>query len=543
MTNDNDYKNVWGYVRWSTEPQEEGNSEQRQLDSINKAADALGRTPVKVFYDRGISAAEGANLTQGWAQLKAVIGKGDVILVERTDRICRQKLGEFLPVIKEIVKDKGAYIKLTSPSYNGMVLSRDNYDSDWNILVSNKVDSEEQIKRTERTRLGVDTMKKKLRSGKWAKVAKVPWWIISDKEKQCYTVDEEKANVVRDIFAMYNAGISARKIVDKLNKYGKKEWFTSTVWGILTSKAVLGYFNRCEENVSLYPPIITPEVYWSAQEKRRHRRYTGAETDDVKINLLKSLVYCAECGRPMEKIRGRDFRYCLKCNRILTPKKGSPLICKGCGELVSKELGNIKMVRPDYYYYRCSGFSKASNGCKSDAVRIDRLEESLRMLLSKSEIMMKFITTGVTPTPYKLDSLKLQLADARRKEEKLARIITNDDTPSQVLLKSLKEVEAEARKLSVEIDHEEATIRAAAPTLEMVKDAVNSKLLDKWEDADSRLQIRELLRSIIKKVIINKTEKWYEVWFNGEIENPIKVELKTKEYKIDDETFPYETKK
>ena len=508
------YNHAYGYIRWSSDGQEDGDTEGRQLDNISKMANEIGRVPVKVFYDRGVSAVSGANLKAEWQKLKETLKPGDVILVENADRITRQGLHTFLQVLHEVVVDKKAFIKLNSP--NGIEINKDNYQSNFNILLGNVVATEELKKGMDRRQGGMDRMKEKLRTGKWAKVSQRPWWIESDEKKECYTVNEARANIVRDIYRMYNEGLSHRKIATIMEHHGINEgkktqhWSASWVGRLLKDKAVLGYFRHIESNVKLYPAIISEDVYWATQEKLRVRqKYSGPELLD-DINLLKSLMVCAECGSTMRKIRN-----------VITKPDGTRI--------------------PMKTYYKCEG-GHVRNTCDQQGIRRDRLEESLRMLLSKCDIITKFITTGKTPTPYKLDTLLLQLEDVRKKETKLANIITNDDTPSQVLLKSLKEVEAEGRRLSVEIEREEITLRSAEPTMSMIQDAYKNKLLEKWQDQNARLQIRELLRSIIKQVVVNKREKWYEVHFKGEVEEPIRVELRKNGYSIaGTEEIPYVT--
>lgn len=505
------YNNVWGYIRWSSDGQEEGNTELRQAEYIEAMAKRLGKVPIKTYIDRGVSALKGDNLKAEWANMKAMLQAGDVVLVEGVDRITRMGLRTFLEALGEVVVDRGAYIKLTAPSAGGMEINRDNYEKNWNILMGNVVSSEEGAKRLERIRNGQDRMMTKLRSGKWAAVGSVPWWIISDKDKECYTVDETKAAIVREMFAMYNDGMSGRRIVKALNDRGIKprrndKWSLSSVRNILKGKAVLGYFNSSLENIKLYPAIVTEEVYWHTQSKMNERkRYTGIQKHDEASNLLLSRIFCAECDSSIGKV------------------------------------GKHLKSHHKHDTYRCSGGMK-KNICNLRCIRVAHLEESLRMMLSVDTILTKFVTSGQTPTPYRLDTLRLQLADIRKKEAKLAAIITNDDEPSQALLKSLKEVEAEGRKLSIEISREEATIRAASPTVAMVRDAITSKLLEKWNEPKARLQIRELLRSIIKKVRVNLTEKWYEVTFKCEQTEPVRVQLAKDGYTIEGQPYKWGAK-
>ena len=467
--------------------------------------------------------------------------KGDVVLVEDVDRVTRKGSRTFYNALGEVVDDKEAFIVLTAPRHAGFEINRENYESDWNLRVGNAVSSEEGKKRMERGRNGLDRMKAKLRAGQWAKVANRPWWILSDSEKQCFTVDEVRANIVREIFRLYNNGLSYQKIAKKMEGYGvppgkSKNWSMHAVRRMLGQKAVLGYFNEAEENVKLYPAIVTEDVFWAVQKKKRERQTFSGPERNGSINLLKSLAYCAECNNHMRKTI-QLAAYCPECGSFNVKFFAGGWRCtkKSCGVVGENVKRKYKVA-----YYKCGGIEK--NICDTRGVRMDLMEESLRMMLSKSEVLLQFIEAGTMPSPIKLDTLKSKLADVRKKEEKLARIITNDETPSQVLLKSLKEVEAEGRRLSIEIDREEATIRAASPTLAMLKDAFESKLMEKWDDNDARLQIRELLRSIIERVVINKQTKCYVVHWKDDIAEPIEVKLGRQEYEINGVKFSHGAK-
>ena len=70
------YRNGWGYVRWSSDGQEDGNTEARQEEYINGMSKALGVPLIKIFYDRGVSALKGDNLMKSWGQLKGRGAKG-----------------------------------------------------------------------------------------------------------------------------------------------------------------------------------------------------------------------------------------------------------------------------------------------------------------------------------------------------------------------------------------------------------------------------------------------------------------------------------
>ena len=506
------YKNGYGYVRYSTDEQGDGNTEARQVEYIEKMSKELNVPLIKIYYDRGVSALKGHNLNKSWNQLKLMISKNDVILVEDVDRITRKESRTFYNVLGEIVEDREGFIILTSPRQNKFEINRDNYQSDWGLRVGNVVSSEEGKKRMERSQNGMDRMISKLKSGKWAKSASTPWWIISDEVSQCFRVDEDRAKVVEFMYSKYIDGYSMRKIASVLNKTivrtkRGRSLTCGTINYFLRTRAVLGYYYKNDnDNIKLYPPIINEDVFWTVQKRKKERRRCSGR-NPLKPNLFKSIIFCAECGRPMQFMQDNRYKY---------NKEGVIL------------------------RYICSGAMTAGNGCSYQGLANDHFEESLRKLLSKSEIISKFIAKGVVPEPLKVDTLKLRLADIRTKEVKLSNIITNDPEPSQSLIKSLKDVEALGREISIELDKEQAILRSASPTMAMISEFNKSNFISKWNDPEERLKIREILRCIIEKVVVNKVEKSYEVFFNGEVSSPIKVEVGKKDYTINGTKFQYE---
>ena len=93
-------------------------------------------------------------------------------------------------------------------------------------------------------------------------------------------------------------------------------------------------------------------------------------------------------------------------------------------------------------------------------------------------------------------------------------------------------------QLQRDIDVEEAVIRSATPTIAILSDYNDNKLNEKWNDNTARLSIREVIRSIVDKIIVHKADKHYEVFFKNGHE-PISVELFKKSCKINGMEFDY----
>jgi DNA invertase Pin-like site-specific DNA recombinase len=488
--NESTYKNAYGYIRWSTTEQDDGDSERRQTDYINSTIKKLNLPLIRIFKDKGVSASNGKNLECEWKQLKNILQPNDIILVENIDRITRKGSRTFYNTLGEIVEDRNAFIIITGPTNNGLVINKNNYENDWNIKIQNTVANTSQNERTRKIKDAHENMIKTLKSGKFIKVGYLPMWIKNGDGR--FIVDEQKANVVRKIFDMYMKGNSIGQITGYLNKSkvptpnkNTNGWNPSSVNYILRNKAVIGYLRQFEENIKLYTPIIEEDIYWAVKNKLNERReYKGRNgKKGQEVGLFKNIIICSKCNNGMFRHSGGK--------------------------------------RP-HSYYRCCGIYKKT--CDAHGIRVEDFERSFQELLSRSKIVAESLTENKPTEPFKLDVLKGKLKECKNKQERLTPLIVNDPTPSENLIKSLKEEESEERRLLREIDIEEAVIRSATPVLSILSN-YKQFFEDKWNAPESKLQIRECIRAMIKKIVVDKKNKSYKVIFNGNDVKPINVAL------------------
>ncbi|HCL9697048.1 TPA: recombinase family protein, partial [Escherichia coli] len=174
---------------------------------------------------------------------------------------------------------------------------------------------------------------------------KRPQWIEVEKDKY---VLNEKAAVVKEIFALYQTGMGCPTIAKKLQgKEGEqykfnRPWTGELVHKILTNRRVTGKIFISEtirnhadiENpvtqkkydMDVYPVVINEEEFELVQELLKSRRPNagrvtvkkdGQEEVLIKSNLFSGIARCTECGGPM-------YHNVVRAKR--TPKKGDPKI-------------------------------------------------------------------------------------------------------------------------------------------------------------------------------------------------------------------------
>jgi len=166
-----------------------------------------------------------------------------------------------------------------------------------------------------------------------------------------YVIDEAQAQVVRQIFSDYLAGMSMNSIAEKLNEANvpakvngqEREWRHNTVSYILSNEKYIGdslwqksyttqtlpaqrYKNKgeCEQYYAreTHPPIIDLKTFQAAQDLRA-RRNRLVDTKCIE-NAFNQRIFCGHCGSIFRKklTRGKMFWV---CRRHITDKSSCPV--------------------------------------------------------------------------------------------------------------------------------------------------------------------------------------------------------------------------
>lgn len=189
-------------------------------------------------------------------------------------------------------------------------------------------------------------------------------------------VDEEAAPIVREIFRRKSEGMGNTAITRWLNATGVlspctyrhqkgilldnrfaegKPWLVQTVKNLLRNQVYLGhmvqgrriseyYAGRPDRKLPpeqwtvvehTHPPLVSQEIFGKVQVQLSQRETQYRETlgkyDHLgkSENLLRGMVYCAQCGRPLVRykqvIHGKQVRYYFMC-----PNYAAQLEQSGC---------------------------------------------------------------------------------------------------------------------------------------------------------------------------------------------------------------------
>ena len=126
---------------------------------------------------------------------------------------------------------------------------------------------------------------------------KVPYGYRVENKK--VLIDEERAEVVRLIFQLYENGKCVREILDELNRigilYNGKPMYQSTLFKILKLEKYTGIYRYDGEiYTNIYPQIIPIPLFERVQKMMEHNKL-GANSRNTDF-VLKGKLYCGLCG-------------------------------------------------------------------------------------------------------------------------------------------------------------------------------------------------------------------------------------------------------
>lgn len=322
MASDTSRPLAYSYIRMSTDIQLRGDSLRRQEQASKRYAEDHGLQLVEDFKleDIGVSAFKGANVSSGslgrflGLVKSGAITKGSYLLVESLDRISRQQVLDSVPVFFDIVKSGINVVTLVD---NHIYRAGDTNVADviYSVVVLGRAYEESK---TKSVRVGEAWANKRRNAGhkKLTKVA--PAWLTLREDRTSFDVIPGRAEIVRQIFQMADAGHGSFTITRHLNETSEPTftksngWHESYVTKILNSQAVLGVFqpHRYDEHgeripngdpiPNYFPKIIEEDQFLRVQASRRKRLVDGAGRKGPEYrNIFTKIAKCEYCGAPM----------------------------------------------------------------------------------------------------------------------------------------------------------------------------------------------------------------------------------------------------
>ena len=542
----------FSYIRFSSAPQEEGDSEGRQVRHGRKRAAELNAEFVDAYTDRGASGWTGKNHNGALGEMiedvrSGKIHRGDIIGVENHDRLTRRPPLEAIELFIGFL-NAGIVLDINGNTRTKEIL---NAALGFGLLVQDLIEMFRAYQESQRkSELGTKTNLAKrnaaranerrvMKAGAGCFVGRrCPAWLrpLSMPSEKGYlyeivpdSADEPWEGIARRAFLMADAGHGVGTIAKRfnddqvpplevahrrpasLNERRKKrpisiKWSSAMVWQLLRNPAVIGNYQpyvvkdgkRADGGLPIrgyYPPLFAddPHIFHRVRDAMQARDKAGGKGRNGRnyANIIKGIGRCA-C-----------------CNGTLTLHSSS-------GRLKAEGSGR-KIV----YYLRCDNarqgviFPKdhklAGQKCpNTKGFPYPLFESSLFQLFDPC---MEPVLAALTPDAYRDDLLQRRLADteasihqSERALDRLYSLIKKPDTSDSLIERTdrdIREVDVDLTRLKQERERLQERVKAGeasnpAVMAERVR-AARAKLVidDPKERYDARVKIHDLLRGQI----------------------------------------------
>lgn len=326
-------RRAYSLIRFSSWKQVKGQSKRRQMEWGEALCLRNGwhldtslrcEKPVSGFRGQQRKVGPLAEFLAGVEQGR--VTSGSILLVESLDRMGREEMDEALYLFLGILR-AGVEIATMEPErvYTKASIN-DKFGIFEAIIIMSRAHEESAIKSK---RLSDVWTQRRKNAGIKPMSGNAPAWLKLRKDRTGWLVDEDKAEVVRQIFRWCVEGHGLHVICQMLTARGipplarAKHWVVSYVSLILRNRAVLGEFmphvkkdgKRIPTGVvhqDYYPRIIEDDLFYAAQKGRAGRKLqTGPRGRHVR-NLFTGLLRDARDGCTMVTVSESDSNRTVK---------------------------------------------------------------------------------------------------------------------------------------------------------------------------------------------------------------------------------------
>jgi DNA invertase Pin-like site-specific DNA recombinase len=325
------------YVRWSSEAQTGRDSLRRQLEAAQRYADEHRLLIVETIIDEAVSAFSGHHLTRG--RLGQFIRRVEdravalphTLICESLDRLNRQAPLDALAPFIGLINAGITLVTLTDRQQ----FTRESMGEDGGLRLLGSLivmlrAHEESATKSKRVRAAWERKRREADVRKLTKTC--PAWLRLAPDRSRFEIVEERADIVRLIFAETACGIGKGSIAARLNDAGvppfrgKNGWHASYIQKLLSSDAALGIYQPHTMEggrrvpagppvPSYFPPIVAESLALKARAAIIARRQGAAGRKGADFrNILTGIAQCAACGGSMTYIGKGDAERYLACS-------------------------------------------------------------------------------------------------------------------------------------------------------------------------------------------------------------------------------------
>ena len=514
------------YCRLSCDDDNDGESLsiENQKKLLTQYADEKGFFNTRFYVDDGIS---GTTFERdGFKAMLNDVQNGEVktVIVKDMSRFGR----DYIQV--------GMYTEILFPQNNVRFIAiNDSYDSangDNDFIPFKNIMNEWYAKDTSKKIKAVN--RAKARAGEHL-TSNVPYGYIKnpDNPKQ-WIIDEEAAEVVREIFQLYLQGMNTNQISVSLSS---RQILVPTAYksihGIVNRKFTDetkflwngGTITRILENGSYVGNTVNGKSMRKSF-KIKKRINVAQEEWQIVPNTQDAIIDC-ETWNLVQKIR-QGRRRNVKHNHQI-PVLSGHLFCADCGR-------KLYYVKPPEQaeYYCCSGSRKRINSCTGHYIRADVVEQ---LLIRQINDVMKFVSEyedefvrqvmerGTAEHLKQTSSLKKTIDTAKRRIEQIDSVISQlyeDKVVGEITAEMFTKLSA---KYIAEQEEQSAALKVAQKELVTLeaKKTDTTKFIDLVRKYSQITELTpQILNEFIDKVTVHQAVKVdgkrrqdIEVYFNG----------------------------
>lgn len=451
------------YIRVSTQEQaQEGYSIQAQKERLINYCKAREWLISDIYIDPGYS---GSNLDRpGIQQLTASVGKFDVVLVYKLDRLSRSQR-DTLHLIEEIfIPNNVDFVSMNESFDTGTSFGR----AMVGILSVFAQLERETIK--ERSIMG---KKERAKAGLFHGGPYLP--IGYDRSEGKLVINEYEALQIRDIFEMYLDGLGGTAILGELNRKGYRhkngDWkSSSTVLSVLDSAVYTGRIVVkdvvCE---NAHEAIISDDTFSKVQKLRQRKKALYPKAYKAR-SLLQGFLFCKHCGaRYFLRVGGAGYRryYCY------SRSKSNP----------------DRVVDPN---------------CKNKIWEVEKLEKAVVDKIFQLSVDAKYFETlikGKADKPVNHDrdkTVKKQLAVIQRQIERLMDLYQVDNMPISEISSRIEKLHEEKKALERQMPELKPDLNTSEFDIAKIRKILN-ELSILWDRA-SLEQKRNIMQTLINRI-------------------------------------------
>lgn len=485
------------YGRFSSKPQERGDSKRQQIEGARDYANKNGFTIVaEPYFDEAVSGKAGANLEKEFGRLLKEARTGETILVQFMDRLGRQN--PF--ILGKLVYDttqRGISIIAWAENKEITPENINELGTQLTTFTGAAIGNQENLRKMKRLRDTTDQAYKLAEQGKQTGtlVKYLPQCFTWNEAKKAIELDPVITATIKRIFAMFNDGIGKTTICQTLNKENvptlyhngqqtigtKKPWIETSIKKILYNESYAGVLNVKGHRITCIPKVVSRDAFDKAQLLLKRYSKRAGKTNGRVNNLFNTLAVCKHCGGTVNvsvspaKKPGDKVCYSYRC------KNARLHMCEHHKMLHAFTVEYLFFV----YYFMGSPEDSFSSSTGEIAAKIEAAQSKLNKLTAAISNLYDMAESGDTEAKNRI---------ARRKIEQL-------------------EVEREITRLKGQLV-EQANFPAAAATVKqslsdgIVIDA--RELPAKLANNEIRAKLRASLPSIFEKVVFDTTARTVE---------------------------------